>query len=285
MSDVNASIVAVDSAMDCVEKINDSMVSFQRMVSFDINELGRALEIKKRRFDDRLSELYERLAAAEEAEQSREEDAPEDASSECSQGESPYCAAIREEIREVERKIAHIEDLILQQRRLAFDFKRDSEAILGSADSLKKNGLRSMAQYIRLLTDVAPPPQIASRGGYVNPFNGESGYYVAVVNASRHPESAEHIRAATNLGHPAILTLHRKLAKKNRKESLEQKPARSYYDRDEFPPAAFLEGGAGASVNYISRSDNRGSGSSFSHQLRGVADGSRVRFRIIEEKL
>lgn len=43
-----------------------------------------------------------------------------------------------------------------------------------------------------------------------------------------------------------------------------------------------LEGGKGASVRHIGQPDNRGSGSSLSHQLREYPDGTKYRITIIE---
>ena len=53
-------------------------------------------------------------------------------------------------------------------------------------------------------------------------------------------------------------------------------------DGDEYPPAMSLEGGNGASVRHINFSDNRGSGSKASHQLKTYPDGTKYRFKITE---
>ena len=47
-------------------------------------------------------------------------------------------------------------------------------------------------------------------------------------------------------------------------------------DRDEYPFAASRQGGAGASVEFMSPGDNRGAGSLFGHQIRGLADGTDI---------
>ena len=51
-------------------------------------------------------------------------------------------------------------------------------------------------------------------------------------------------------------------------------------DRDEFPQAAFKEG-RGAHVKLIVNTSNRGSGSSFRHQLSDVPNGGRVMAGIV----
>ncbi len=47
-------------------------------------------------------------------------------------------------------------------------------------------------------------------------------------------------------------------------------------DRDEYPPAVFAEGGAGASVRHIPLSDNRSAGGQMSAQLAGVPEGRKI---------
>lgn len=81
-------------------------------------------------------------------------------------------------------------------------------------------------------------------------------------------------------GHPDILTIDRGGAKNNRKASLKGIDKVPGKDLDEYPPAMFKEGGSGASVKDIHRSDNRGSGSSAGHQLRPYPDGTRVKYKI-----
>ncbi len=103
---------------------------------------------------------------------------------------------------------------------------------------------------------------------------------VVVVDARRHPASAQHITAAVHMGAPETVTLDRSTVRSNRTGNLRHKPPRREYDRDEYPCAVFREG-AGADVAYIPRGDNRGSGSSIRHQLRGVPNGARVRVRVI----
>lgn len=45
-------------------------------------------------------------------------------------------------------------------------------------------------------------------------------------------------------------------------------------DRDEYPPAMFVEGGRGASVRRIPLGDSRGAGSTMGHDLRDVPNGT-----------
>lgn len=70
--------------------------------------------------------------------------------------------------------------------------------------------------------------------------------------------------------------------KLNRKESLAGYPTKSGYDRDEFPMAMFAEGGNGASVKYIDPHSNRSLGSTIGRLLRDYADGTHVKFKIVD---
>ena len=128
------------------------------------------------------------------------------------------------------------------------------------------SALRHTAEYARKLNALPRPANGPPR--------------VVVVDARRHPASAQHITAAVTMGAPETVTLDRSTVRSNRTGNLRHKPPRREYDRDEYPCAVFREG-AGADVAYIPRGDNRGSGSSIRHQLRGVPNGARVRVRVI----
>lgn len=49
---------------------------------------------------------------------------------------------------------------------------------------------------------------------------------------------------------------------------------------DEYPPAMFKEGGAGASVRPIDPRDNMSAGACIGNACRGLPDGTRVRIRV-----
>lgn len=95
-------------------------------------------------------------------------------------------------------------------------------------------------------------------------------------------ESAAHIRDAQAAGQPAILTINRAGAAANRRAALEGAPRRAGTDRDEYPPAMFLEGGKGSSVRNIGSSDNRGAGACMGAQCRGLPEGTRVEIKVGE---
>lgn len=109
----------------------------------------------------------------------------------------------------------------------------------------------------------------------IEPQTGTIAYTVAVPS-ERFPETAAHIKSAIEKGHSSICTIDRKGADENRRESLKGIPTKPNFDRDEFPMAMCAEGGKGASVEYVSPSDNRGAGSWISNQLEKYPDGTRV---------
>jgi hypothetical protein len=96
------------------------------------------------------------------------------------------------------------------------------------------------------------------------------------IDSSRYPEAAEHAADATASGLPAKGRINRDGVDQNRDESLKGTPTKPGYDRDEFPPAVLDTGGKGASVRYITPSDNRGAGSSMGHQMRKLPNGTWV---------
>ena len=77
-----------------------------------------------------------------------------------------------------------------------------------------------------------------------------------------------------------VALIDRDGAAERRKDSLKDVPSKSGYDRDEWPMAMCEEGGTGASVEYISPSDNRGAGSWVGNQVSDYPDGTKVLFKI-----
>lgn len=94
----------------------------------------------------------------------------------------------------------------------------------------------------------------------------------------RYPETGDHIRDAIAAGHSDICTIDRDGAEERREEALKNYPPKDGYDRDEWPMAMCLEGGAGSDIRYIDPSDNRGAGAWVGNQLENDPDGTRVKF-------
>jgi RHS repeat-associated protein len=94
------------------------------------------------------------------------------------------------------------------------------------------------------------------------------------IDRSKYPETAKHVTDAQNAGYPQTLTVDRVGAKIRRGESLKGIEKVPNQQLDEYPPAMFIEGGAGSSVRPISPSDNMGAGASMGNQLRQYPDGT-----------
>jgi len=102
------------------------------------------------------------------------------------------------------------------------------------------------------------------------------------MSRSKYPESVKYIEDAIKNGQPEVLTLDRAGAKANRRASLKGHEKIPNLDLDEYPPAMSKEGGIGADIRGINRSDNRGSGSSAGHQLRNYPDGTKFHYEITD---
>jgi Deoxyribonuclease NucA/NucB len=74
---------------------------------------------------------------------------------------------------------------------------------------------------------------------------------VVVISKTAHPQSAQHILDAQASGYPSTLTIERTGASARRRASTGGYPRVAGMQPDEYPPAMFLEGGAGASVRNI----------------------------------
>lgn len=98
-----------------------------------------------------------------------------------------------------------------------------------------------------------------------------------MVDMSVHPESAQHILDAQAAGYPSELTIDRSGALANRNASLKGYDKVPGKQLDEYPPAMFKEGGAGASVRPITPADNMGAGASIGNQIRRLPDGTVVK--------
>ena len=98
----------------------------------------------------------------------------------------------------------------------------------------------------------------------------------------KYPEAEKHMEDAIKNGHPSVLTIQRGGARTNRKKSLRNIDKIPGMDLDEYPPAMFSEGGAGASVRLINRHDNRGAGSAIGNQLRRYPNGTKVKITFID---
>jgi hypothetical protein len=153
----------------------------------------------------------------------------------------------------------------------------------------KNDGTIGPGARARIVRQAEARSKIAQHFGVRGEYDAEM-----VVDKARYPQSAKHIEEAQNgqiwrgdrsrqtAPKPSILTIDKDEAHadSNREDSLRGIQTRPPDDRDEYPPAMYKEGGAGASVKYIPSSDNQGSGSSMGSAVRGLWDGARVKIRV-----
>lgn len=257
MADVNVSVVTVDSGIDCFEKIQEAVDNYQIAVLANLKNVGDVLEEKIDRLERKISRQHDLLLSADTGDES---------------------SSIETEISKLEEEVEKFQSLKSRQFWLEQDYKERSGTLLVIINDLVSGGKRDMADYLQHILGIAGGSDCITPS--TNVFSGESNYIVVFIDRNKYPESAEHIEEAIRAGHPAILTLNRPLSDENRKKSLKDFPRRSGFDRDEYPPACFSEGGQGAHVVYMSPSDNRGSGKTWGLQLHPFPDGTRVRFRV-----
>ncbi len=118
--------------------------------------------------------------------------------------------------------------------------------------------------------------------GFFRKLRGKSDEVSVEVPRSRYPEGAAHIEEAQAAGHPRTLTIDRPGTSANRRAAQAGHERQPGMDLDEYPPAMFREGGAGASVRPISPAQNRGMGACIGNQCRGLADGTQVDIIVVD---
>jgi hypothetical protein len=109
-------------------------------------------------------------------------------------------------------------------------------------------------------------------------FSGDPTCKTVDLDNRRHARILDHAHDAIDRGLPERLTIKRDEAARNRRLSLRGIPTRAGFDRDEYPPAAADEGGAGASVRYVRSSENRAAGARLGRELRGLSEGACFRY-------
>lgn len=103
------------------------------------------------------------------------------------------------------------------------------------------------------------------------------------VPRSQYPNITRHIQDSWTKGYPRVLRVNRRGADERRERLLSwyerrhQQPKGDGLDLDE-RPAAFLRASWRASVRPIPKRENRSEGASVGNQLRGVQDGTCVRY-------
>ena len=95
-----------------------------------------------------------------------------------------------------------------------------------------------------------------------------------------HGEAAVHAADAIKAGQPSVLTIDRAGASANREASIGSLDKVSGKHLDEYPPAMFSEGGAGASVRPINPRDNMSAGACIGNACRSLPNGSKVEIKV-----
>lgn len=115
------------------------------------------------------------------------------------------------------------------------------------------------------------PEQPATTPGCIR-IAAPAGVYVDLRN-DLEPQTISRLEDAISAGEPRILHLDRAHADEHRAAALAGIATRRGFDRDEYPPAFSLEGGAGSDVRYIDPTDNRRAGARMGAALRAFCDG------------
>ena len=112
-------------------------------------------------------------------------------------------------------------------------------------------------------------------------YASEGQAMVARVSRARYPAEAEHIQEAQAAGYPQILTFEPTGATARRAAATRGHSRVAGMDLDEYPPAMFSEGGAGASVRPVPLGQNRGVGASIRNQIGAAPAGTKVKIEVV----
>lgn len=139
------------------------------------------------------------------------------------------------------------------------------------ADALDPSGVRPMAMGTtgaRAPKEKAePPPKIDKQ---------------IPVSKKEWGEAVQHWEEAQRAGKPRFLTINRPGASANRAAAIGGLKKQAPLDLDEYPPAMFKEGGAGAHVRALDASSNRALGGYIQKMCRGLPDGAVVQILITD---
>lgn len=103
---------------------------------------------------------------------------------------------------------------------------------------------------------------------------------VLVFSLTRYPTVADHVQDAIAAGESQVCTIDRGGAAHRRALSLKGHATAPGKDRDEYPPAMCLEGGAGADVRLVPSGENRAAGAWMENRMAHWPDGTRVRLTV-----
>jgi len=105
---------------------------------------------------------------------------------------------------------------------------------------------------------------------------------VVCYSRLRFPETAPAYKAADGHRPARLLTVDRGGATSRRKAALAGTPTKPGFDRDEYPFAITRQGGAGATITYVTSSENRSAGAYLRNELKDIEDGERFLFVVTD---
>ena len=273
MSDVNVMIVAIDEAIDMLNRYGIELADIHACGLFDIASTEELTRIKCIENQSRIDTLQEAGACVNSHYDSC--DSYGDVDEEYQTRDYEQEESIQQ-LSELYRKQDLFDSLRDETIGLCDEKRNDWSSSYRRYLELIDEGKKIMLEYILKLNGIALSGMTGGRLG-----TGGMDYYVVIIDSNKYPQTAEHISWAIKKGMPEFVTLGRDGASQRRKDSLRGIKTSPIYDRDEWPMACFEEGGYGADVFYITGSDNRGAGSSIGQQMSRIPDGSRIRIRIM----
>lgn len=260
MSDVNALLADVEAALDMLEEYDRELWDFHARLAFDLRSMEAAAQRRRAEAETALQRGEDELERCQEWERE----------------------AVQGRLSRTRAQLPRLQRLEGLCREGSRNLRLQWQGACARSGALAREGAAQVGDYLRRLNLIAG--REFRRGGLIPiPAAGgaEGEVYVCVIDSRRYPQTAQHILAAQNMGLPKMLTVDRAGAQARRAQSLAQTRLHPIYDRDEYPPAVFREGGAGADVAYIHPRDNRGAGSTMRWQLSRLPEGARVRIRVI----
>ena len=207
-SDFNATVVAVDETMSAYEKYYAELADVSARIRFESESLFCAVS-------DALADCEKRT---EQIESELEYLYMSDTDDIDSQRFTDECERLRAELEKIRKKQAELERLNNRcrgaGRALCEDFLNESRM----ASNICSEAIVFMGRYIHDLNLVSE----VKDGVYCS-----KNVYICILDSSRYPETAEHMRVANMRGQPSVVTIDRAGALSRREASLRETDARA----------------------------------------------------------
>ncbi len=155
----------------------------------------------------------------------------------------------------------------------------------GALDPTVVAGLSMMGNGTQSVLPVDRPMAMANAGSQGARAKSQGPPKVSLrleLSKKRFGAAARHWEEAQKAGHPRFLTIERTGAEQRRADALQGLAKQTPLDLDEYPPAMFKEGGAGAHVRAINMNENRAIGAYVGQQCMKLQNGATVELVITE---